>query len=486
MPTHPTDSWKIMRTYIENGTVIAWQDGRHQVIDKGVVVIEGDSILEVGHAASRPLGEGDRYLDARGRIVAPGFVNTHLHVTDTPYTRGYLEEAINVSADAKATNYGALYKMLPAVRHAIDPEAQVIAAECAFAELARTGSTTVVEMGYDFEVGGNGDIGITHEVAETAMKVGLRCYSAPRFRAMHYGNTSDGKVWYKSYPDSGRKRFRDCVDFCTGWDGKFGGRLRTMLAPGQIDTCAPELLRETRRVADSHKLPIQVHAGQSPNEYERIRSEYGMSTVEYMLDTGMLGPDCLIGHGQTMTADGNLASLTPNEVAALRDSRTTVVHLPWVKARRGGVINSIHKYRQLGIRQSLGTDTFPFDMFNDMRMAATVCRIVERSVEAATSHEVYTMATVGGADGLGRPDLGRLAPGCKADIVLVRTDTFKAAPVYDPFMFLVLSANGEDVDRVLVDGKTIVEEGRVLAVDRLAAVDRLNRTAQRVRANVVL
>ena len=476
-----------MRTHIEHGTVIAWQDGRHQVIDAGTVVIEGDRIVEVGPAAAvHPFVQGDQRIDASGCIAAPGFVNTHLHVTDTPFTKGYLEEVINVGGDTKATNYAALYKMLPAVRHAIDPEAQVIAAECAFAELARTGCTTVVEMGYDFEVGGDGDIAITQQVAEIAMKVGLRCYSAPRYRAMHYGNAPDGTVWYKDYPDRGRQRFRDCMDFCTGWDGKFEGRLRTMLAPGQIDTCDPELLRETRRVADGHKLPIQVHAGQSPNEYARIRAEHGMSTIEYMQDTGMLGPDCLIGHGQVMTADGNMASLSPSEVAALRDSRTTVVHLPWVKARRGGVINSIHKYRQLGVRQSLGTDTFPFDMFNDMRMAATVCRIVERSVEAATSQDVYTMATVGGADGLGRADLGRLAPGCKADIVFVRIDTFKAAPVYDPFKFLVLTANGEDVDRVLVDGKTVVEDGQVLAVDRRAAVERLNRAAQRVRANVAL
>jgi cytosine/adenosine deaminase-related metal-dependent hydrolase len=96
------------------------------------------------------------------------------------------------------------------------------------------------------------------------------------------------------------------------------------------------------------------------------------------------------------------------------------------------------------------------------------------------------MATVGGADGLGRADLGRLAPGCKADIIFVRIDTFKAAPTYDPFMFLVLSANGDDVERVMVDGKTIVENGRVLRVDMPAAVERLNRAAERVRANVLL
>ncbi|WP_077001237.1 amidohydrolase family protein [Variovorax sp. KK3] len=474
-----------MKTYIENGTVIAWQNGAHRVIEGGVVVIEGDVIVEVGSGIAVPADGSARRIDARGRIVMPGFVNTHLHVTDTLYTKGYLEESTNISAQAKETNYGTLYRTLPAVRHAVDPEAQVIAAECAFAELARTGSTTVVELGYDYEVGGDGAIAMTEQVAQVAMATGLRCYSGPRFRAMHYGHAPGGKVWYEKYPDEGRRRFRDCVDFCTGWDGRYDGRLRTMLAPGQIDTCDPELLRETRRVASAHRLPIQVHAGQSPNEYERIRSEYGMSTVEYMQDTGLLGPDCLIGHGQVMTRDGNMASLDPSEVAALRDSQTTVVHLPWVKARRGGVINSIHKYRQLGIRQSLGTDTFPFDMFNDMRMAATVCRIVEHSVDVATSADVFAMATVGGADALGRPDLGRLAAGCKADIVMVRTDTFKAAPAYDPFMFLVLSATGDDVDRVMVDGKTIVENGRVLAVDMPAAVARLNEAARRVRSNIV-
>jgi cytosine/adenosine deaminase-related metal-dependent hydrolase len=121
-----------------------------------------------------------------------------------------------------------------------------------------------------------------------------------------------------------------------------------------------------------------------------------------------------------------------------------------------------------------------------MRMAATVCRIVEHSVSVAPSHDVFTMATVGGADALGRPDLGRLAVGCKADIVFVRTDTFNAAPVYDPFKFLVLSASGDDVDRVIVDGVTIVEGGRVLNVDMPRAVARLNDAARAVRERVVL
>ena len=160
--------------------------------------------------------------------------------------------------------------------------------------------------------------------------------------------------------------------------------------------------------------------------------------------------------------------------------------MPWVKARRGGVIDSVQKYRDMGIRQSIGTDTYPFDMFNEMRMASVLCKVVENDAMAAPSPEVFHMATVGGADALGRPDLGRLAPGCKADIVLVRVDTPKATPVYDPFKFLVLAATGDDVDRVIVDGETIVENGAVLTIDVTEAVRAVNAASVRVWAKLDL
>ena len=119
-------------------------------------------------------------------------------------------------------------------------------------------------------------------------------------------------------------------------------------------------------------------------------------------------------------------------------------------------------------------------MFHEMQTAAVVCKIVEKSSIAALSQDVFHMATVGGADALGRHDLGRLASGCKADIVFVRIDTPKASPVYDPFKFLVLAATGDDVDRVIVDGKTIVENGEVLTIDVPEVVRRVNEASKRV------
>lgn len=472
-----------MRTLIKNGTVVAWNGDRHRVLEHGVVVFEDNEIVFVGEAY---VGGVDATIDAAGRLVIPGLVNSHLHLTDTPFTKGHQEDVGSPSGPSAYQNYVALYKMLPSVRKASDPDAQYAAAECALAELALSGSTTIVELGYDFEIGGGGDIAITERVAEIAGRMGLRCYSGPRFRTRFYGADSKGGVFYEDYPNRARERIEACVEFCRSWNGRFDGRLRTMLAPGQIDTCDAQLLRDTRRYADELKIPIQIHAGQSPFEFSRVKETEKKTTVEYMMETSLLGPDFIIGHGQFMSDDGDVSSMAKHEIAALRDSETTVCHLPWVKARRGGVINSIQKYQDLGIRQCLGTDNYPLDMFHEMQTAAIVCKIVEKSAVAALSQDVFHMATVGGADALGRSDLGRLAPNCKADIVLVRIDTPKASPVYDPFKFLVLSAAGGDVDRVIVDGKTIVENGKMLTMDVPEIVRRVNEASKRVWAQLDL
>ena len=141
-----------MRTLIENGTVIAWVDNRHKIFEPGVVVFAGNEIEFVG---GRYDGDVDTRIDATSRIVMPGLINSHLHVTDTLYTKGYLEEA-GASQPGAAQNFAALYKVLPSIRNATDPAAQGAAAHYVFAELARTGSTTVVELGYGFDIGGKG------------------------------------------------------------------------------------------------------------------------------------------------------------------------------------------------------------------------------------------------------------------------------------------------------------------------------------------
>jgi cytosine/adenosine deaminase-related metal-dependent hydrolase len=473
----------LMTTLIRNATVIAWRDGRHVVIENGVVAFRDDTIVHVGESYDDPVTET---IDGTGRIVAPGFVNSHLHLTDTPFTKGYLEDNVGV-VDRPNEEYSAnLYRALPAIRNATDPDAQVAAAVCAIAECLRSGSTTIMEMAYDEEIMGGGEVEPVERVATAAGEAGIRCYTGPRYRKFFYRERPDGSIQYDRNPSDGRERFEKCKKFVREWDGRYDGRLKTFLAPGQIDTCDPDLLRETRKAAEEIGCRIHLHAGQSLQEYRLIKKTHGLTTIEYMAETGLLGQDFMIGHGQWLTESGDASDLKAEEIEMLTASQSTIVHLPWCKARRGGTINSIEKYRKLGFRQSLGTDTFPYDMFNEMRIAATVCKVVEKSANVAFAPFIYSMATAGGADALGRPDLGRLAVGAKADILLIRIDTPKAAPVYDPFLFMVYTATGDDVDSVLIDGKMVVRDGRLLTINVPNAVNALNEAAKRVRPRIAL
>jgi cytosine/adenosine deaminase-related metal-dependent hydrolase len=260
--------------------------------------------------------------------------------------------------------------------------------------------------------------------------------------------------------------------------------IRTMLAPGQIDTCDADMLRETRVIADRIKVPIQLHAGQSPTEYRTIRDVHGCSTIALLGSTGLLGEDFIIGHGMYLTEDGDVDHFPAAELAALVASRTTIVHLPWVKARQGAAMRSFGKFVRAGVRMGLGTDTYPFDIIQEMRCAATLSRVMDGSPVMTTSAQIFHAATVGGADALGRADLGRLAPGAKADIILIDARSPHAVPLRDPIGFIVFSATGADVDTVIVNGRTVVENRVLQTTDLDAALARLAEAAARVAARI--
>jgi 5-methylthioadenosine/S-adenosylhomocysteine deaminase len=125
-------------------------------------------------------------------------------------------------------------------------------------------------------------------------------------------------------------------------------------------------------------------------------------------------------------------------------------------------------------------------MFNEMRFCAIMCKVVESNPNSALAPEVYHAATAAGADALDRPDLGRLAAGCKADILLINVESPHAQPLRDPFKFLVLGAYGSDVNRVIVNGRTVVSDRHLLSIDLGAALARLKAADLRVRNRIDL
>jgi 5-methylthioadenosine/S-adenosylhomocysteine deaminase len=162
----------------------------------------------------------------------------------------------------------------------------------------------------------------------------------------------------------------------------------------------------------------------------------------------------------------------------------SVAHCPWIFARRGVALESFHSYRQAGVTMGIGTDTFPQDVFAEMRCALMANRLFSKQLHVVQMTDVFEAATAGGARALGREDLGRLSPGAKADVVMMRLDRMNLVPVRDPLKSMIYSANANDVDTVMVAGKVLVQNGKCLYIDEDEVKENLQRAAERVWAKI--
>jgi 5-methylthioadenosine/S-adenosylhomocysteine deaminase len=158
----------------------------------------------------------------------------------------------------------------------------------------------------------------------------------------------------------------------------------------------------------------------------------------------------------------------------------TVVHAPYKYAKMGVQFESFERYRALGINLALGTDTYPQDLIHEMRWAALMCRMADGSFRVGRPQDVFDAATLGGARHLGRDDLGRLAPGAKADIIVVDLRHLHYGAVHDPIKALVECGTGRDVETVIVDGQTLVEQGRAVRVDESALLRDVQAEGERL------
>jgi cytosine/adenosine deaminase-related metal-dependent hydrolase len=456
-----------MRTVIDGGDIVAYHGAGHRVLRGGALVFDDDRVVFVGR---RWDGAADARIDARGKLVIPGLVNVHSHATT--------EAGGRLVADVGRRDFfhtGFLnYQATPAGVKGLDARANpAIGGRFALVEMLRNGCTTVVEISVN-----------SGTILPIATELGLRVYLAPAYRSADYVVGADGALGYAWNEDAGLAGLERAKAFIRAHAGSHGGRVQGMLFPYQVDTCSPALLRATRKAADELGVGIQIHAGQNLLEFHEVLRRTGKTPVELLADTGVLGPRAIVGHCIISTAHHLAALPAGRDLDLLAETGTAVAHCPLVFARRGNALESFHRYRQRGITLALGTDTYPRDLISEMRWAALTCKIVEHDFTVATAADVFSAATLGGAQALGRDDLGRLAPGAKADIVVVDMQKLRIGPYRDPIKALVQCATGDDVDRVIVDGRTLVEGGRVLGVDERALLADAQREAERLWATV--
>ncbi|MDP9374960.1 MAG: amidohydrolase family protein, partial [Chloroflexota bacterium] len=441
--------------------------GGHRYLRDGTIVVEGDAIVHVGRDAGRFEGQTDETIDARGRIVTPGFVNVHAHLAGSPLDKSFLEDR-----GSRQFYLSGLFEYLPARSAAQDEEATHACFDYSMVELLRTGTTTVLEMGPLLE-----------EAIDSAARVGMRLYLGPGIRDGRW-YTPDGRtVKYAWDEGAGRAALRRAVDFIERHEGAHNGLIRGFLSPLQVDTCTEGLLREVRREADRLRVPIQIHVSQSVNEFQEMIGRHGKTPIEWLRDIGFLAPDVILGHAIVL-GGGSWANYHADDLGVIAASGASVAHAVWVFARRGIAMESFSRYLAAGVNMALGTDTAPQSMLEALKFTAVVSKIVDRRTEVATAADCFNAATLGGARAIGRDDLGRIAPGARADLLFFDAESLFMTPLRDPVKNIVYSAQAEDLLDVMINGRIVMRDRRVLGADEREVARRLQAAGERMWPNM--
>ena len=252
-----------------------------------------------------------------------------------------------------------------------------------------------------------------------------------------------------------------------------------MVYPAQVDTCRPELLRDSYDYAEEYALPWQTHAAQSVAEFHEMQRRHGKTPIRFLHSVGALGERSVIGHAIFLDHHPWLHWTSREDLDLLADNGVSVAHCPTVFMRRGISLRTLGAYLRRGINVGIGTDTYPHNFLDEMRSALYCARIAGESVADLTTSDVFDAATIGGANALRRDDIGRLAPGCRADLVLVDLGAPSMMPVREPLRSLVYVAADRAIERVYVDGELVVDRGEVLTIDHRAALAGLQEAQAR-------
>ena len=457
-----------MALVIRGGRVLA---GSPPALTPADVLIEGDRIAAVGAALAAPAGT--RELDGSGRIVLPGLGNAHTHAA-SHLARG---RAGNWTLEDLLTNAPANYGFRT-------PEDEYLSAAIGAIEMLKTGCTSA----YDLYMAVPAITDETYEAAARAYAdVGVRVVLAPAVADVVFFQTVPGlidllpadlKATVEGMRPAPTKGLLELTErLVRRWHGKADGRLRVAVAPTIPNQATDEFLDGCRRLVSEYGVGVHTHLAESKVQVIESRRRFGKSIVARLAEHGLLGPGFVGAHGVWLAED---------DMRMLADAGAAIAHNPGSNLRLGCGIAPVRELLDRGVAVGLGTDGSVCadnqNLFEALRIASVVSTIrfpheTGRWLDAGT---VWSLATTGSARVLGQAaDLGAIAAGRKADLVLLRADSVFLRPLADPLNALVYSETGAGVDTVLVDGRVVVEGGRVTTVDETRIYARAQEAAER-------
>jgi cytosine/adenosine deaminase-related metal-dependent hydrolase len=424
------------------------------------ILIDGPRIASIG--AGLEADDGARVIDCSSMIAFPGFVNLHHHFNQT------LQRNVPAAQNLKLFDWlTTLYE----VWKTLSTQELAAAARLACAELLLTGCTTTSDMMYLFPLGGGREL-IDAEI-EAARELGIRFH--PTRGSMSLGRSAGG------LPPDGVVETPEAILadserlIGTYHDPSPYSMLRIALAPNAPFSVSDELMRETAALARRHGVLLHTHLAETEDENAYCEERYGVRPLELMKRLDWLGRDVFFAHGVHFTDD---------ELDLLAATGTAVAHCPTSNMRLSSGVARVPEMLERGVRVGLAVDGSASNDTSDMLGELRNCLLVHLLTggpDAISARDVFSMATRGGADILGREEIGVLEPGRAADIVLVDASRLgHAGALSDPRAALVYTGFSHRVDWSIVNGRVVVEEGRLATGDEGAIAHDANEASARM------
>ncbi len=458
---------------IRNAECVATFDDTRTELRHASILVRDNRIEAIGAAADLPQA-ADEIIDARGHLVVPGLVNTHHHMTQT------LTRAIPGVQDAELFSW--LRGLYP-IWAGLTPDMVRTSTQLAMAELLLSGCTTSSDHLYIYPNGVRLDDSI-----EAAQQIGMR-FVASR-GSMSVGQSAGGLP-----PDSVVERedaiLKDTQRLIeTFHDASHGSMLNIAVAPCSPFSVSRDLMRESAALARSFTgLGIRLHTHLAENDHDiaYTRTHFNSTPAEYAQDLGWLGHDVWHAHCVKLDEPG---------IALFANTRTGVAHCPCSNMRLASGIAPVRRMLDAGVPVGLGVDGSASNdgshMIGEARQALLLARVrrsldpfgCDRGPSEMTARDALAVATRGGAEVLGRQDIGQLVPGMCADMALfdLRTPGFAGGAVHDPVASLLLCASPQAA-WTIVNGRVVVREGQLATVDLGPLVERHNRLALQLAAS---
>jgi cytosine/adenosine deaminase-related metal-dependent hydrolase len=422
------------------GWYVVTMNATRDIIRNGAVAIKGNKILEVGKATdlekkykAKEVVGGDRF------VVAPGQVNSHIHITGEPLTRGYVPDDTPFEEN--------VFMWLCPLYAAFEAHEEKMSGQLAAIEMLKSGTTTFLEAG---------TIRFMDEVVEGLVDIGIR----GRVGRWIWDLPPEPDV-YKQDTDEAIRNLEQSI---TKYRSLADGRIQSWSTLVGHTTCSDPLWRAARDLANEHGTGMSFHMSPAKLDPEGFLAEFGHRPMVHLAELGVLGPDVAITHA---------VQVDNNELAIMAEAGVTVAHCPTTALKVSYGVTQVGKMPEMvtsGVNVAIGTDGNNASNYSDLMRAtylvAGLFKDARTDPQMFPAEKAFEMSTLGGAKAICAEDeIGSLEAGKKADLVLHDTDRPEWRPLLNVMNQLVWAADGRGVHTVFVDGKKVVEAGRMTTID---------------------